>query len=624
MSWIGRTLARVFLAGAIGAATLIAPSAALAADEEYAKYYTVKASSENLTQLAEKFLGNSSRSSEVFNLNTGRKQPDGKFLTDPNKLTKGWHIVMPWDAEGTGIEYGVVPVKSSSPPKPAPTTPTTKPTTPTTKPTTPTSKPTTATPAPNIPVPSNAPAPGSRPSGVPSAPTNVGGSTCTVAAASSSSKSDWAKLRVAADKAWPQSKGKGQLVGIIDSGVNGSLPQLSGHVTAGADMTQSATRGDTDCLGTGTAMAALVSGVQKDGQGPVGVAPEATILPVRIVTNTPSTTPDIMVKGIQTAVASGATVIALGSYVDITDTNVAKAIATAVERNVLVVLGAPTESKPVNAQATLGDGVLRVAGVNVDHQWAADYRKGNVDVVAPGVNVTSLGTVAGKGASTSGGGTYYAVAYTAATAALVRTMYPDLDAKGVANRMKKTADAMADGTPPSNQYGYGFINPSEAVTKVLDEENAALPAKNNPEQANAAGGQSNVGNSSKSSGGRAVLLIVTALLMIAAALLLASRIRNLLRRDKEEQFQPVEREAPDLDPYDTRFRGPEPAMVGAGEYTDTGYGAPVSAPPMEVGPPGVNLGGGRPLNDGGEDHWGNVGGHWTDGADDGPLEPPRR
>jgi membrane-anchored mycosin MYCP len=290
-----------------------------------------------------------------------------------------------------------------------------------------------------------------------------------------------------------------------------------------------------------------------------------------------------------------------------------------------VIVGAPTESKPVNAQATLGDGVLRVAGVGVDHQWAVDYRKGNVDLSAPGINVTSLGLVTGnKPQSVSGSGTAYAVAYTAGTAALVRAAYPDLDAKGAANRLKKTADAMADGTPPSNQYGYGFINPSEAVTKVLDEENAGSLTKNTDE-ANAAAGQNNVGNSSKSSdGGRAVLLIVTALLMVAAALLLASRIRNLLRRDKEDSFQPAEQEAPELDPYDTRFRGAEPAMVGAGEYTDSGYGMPVSAPPMEVGPPGVNLSGGRALNDGGEDHWGNVGGHWTDGGDDAPLEPRGR
>jgi hypothetical protein len=80
--------------------------------------------------------------------------------------------------------------------------------------------------------------------------------------------------------------------------------------------------------------------------------------------------------------------------------------------------------------------------------------------VAPGVNVPSLGRVAGQ--AFAGEGTSQATAITAAAAALVWSAHPDLDAAGVAARLTATVDDPQQ--PPSPEYGYGLLNAYRAVT----------------------------------------------------------------------------------------------------------------------------------------------------------------
>lgn len=223
---------RVCLAAAasIAATSVLFATPAVATVAQYVKYYTVTSAysgaPENLTEIAARFLGSGARSAEIFNLNNGREQPDGSALADPARLHAGWLLIMPRDAVGPTIQYGVLP------------------------------GPTTGTPA----SPASG-APNARPSAQPRAapkPAGPGQAGKCSATAASSTRSDWAQLRLAPDQAWPQSRGMGQLVAVIDSGVDGSLQQLTGHVAVGVDVVNGKGRGDTDCLGSGTAMAALI------------------------------------------------------------------------------------------------------------------------------------------------------------------------------------------------------------------------------------------------------------------------------------------------------------------------------------------------------------------------------
>ncbi|MCI4061406.1 S8 family serine peptidase [Micromonospora sp. R77] len=539
MSLITRVAARVVLALTVAVGTLGSGVAAAQADDQYVKYYTVApaqgGAKENLTEIAGRVLGDGSRSVEIFNLNVGRPQPDGATLIDGAKLNAGWLLVLPWDAVGAGVRYGVLPDKAPDvavKPSPAAVQPSA------------TAPPGSGSSSGGQPGSSGGSGPGSaKTSG--SKGGNSGGGKCATAAASSGS-SNWAGLRLAADKAWPQSKGKGQLVAVVDSGVDGSLPQLKGHVAVGSDLVIGNGRGDTDCLGTGTAMAGLIVAQGVSG-GIAGVAPDATVMPVRIAGTGTKVSAQDSASGITAAVSAGATVIALGSYVDTTQKVVTDAIAAATQRNVLVVLGASLDSQAVNPEAEIGEGTLRVAGIGVDSQGAADYRKGGIDVVAPGVNVSSVG-ITGTG-NWTGSGTQYAVAFVAGTAALVRSAYPDLDAEQVAHRIEVTADKMTDGTVPDGSFGYGLINPAASVTRVL------------PEEATAAGERAKqlASIDAGPGGGRTTLLVIVALVALAAAVLLVFRIRRLLRDDSDAGIAPEEGQAPAEPPHDDP--PPPPAAV---------------------------------------------------------------
>ncbi|WP_084800700.1 LysM peptidoglycan-binding domain-containing protein, partial [Promicromonospora kroppenstedtii] len=81
--------------------------------EKKVKYYVVPAKPEGeqefLFDIAQRFLGDGNRYREIFELNKGRTQPDGDALTDETVLLPGWVLQMPGDAEGAGLQVGVLP-----------------------------------------------------------------------------------------------------------------------------------------------------------------------------------------------------------------------------------------------------------------------------------------------------------------------------------------------------------------------------------------------------------------------------------------------------------------------------------------------------------------------------------
>ncbi|MGW5580868.1 S8 family serine peptidase [Micromonospora chokoriensis] len=509
MSWTTRSALSVSLAVATTSVLIGFCANPAAANDRYVKYYTVVAGGQDdLNALAERLLGDRARSAEVLDLNIGRRQPDGAFLTDAAVLRPGWRIVLPWDAVGADVQYGLPPdgvAVEQVAPSPTRTPP-----------------PVTARDR-QPPTANNGQDP----------PTTASANNGCLTAAASSVKSNWAALRLAADQAWPQSRGKGQLVAVVDSGVDSRPVQLAGRVTPGVETVTGRGRGDTDCLGTGTAMAGLIAAQAENNNAINGVAPEATVMPVRVITKDDQAQPAHVAAGIRAAIDADATVLALGSHVDTTNKQVVDAIAGAAKHDIVIVLGAQRNGGDVSPQPQPGDGILRVGGVGVDGRGAADYFKGHVDIVAPGVNVRSISVTGGDSVTS---GTEYAVAFVAGAAALVRSAYPDLDAKQVVHRLKATADRMDNGSPPDPAYGWGFLNPSESVTRALPEETGVIP---NP--------QSLLRLSPGEPGVNIHLMIAMMILSLAAATLLALRIRRLLTQgplraeegDKNEEIEPA-------------------------------------------------------------------------------------
>ncbi|GAA4175154.1 hypothetical protein GCM10022251_75580 [Phytohabitans flavus] len=450
-STFGRLLAAVAILGClvVGTAGTAVAQKAPQDPQAYVKYYVVAAEyqgqPENLTEIATRLLGSGERSAEIYNLNAGRVQPDGASLADPARLNSGWYLVLPWDAVGEGVEIGQIPTGP--------------------KPTTPASKP------------GGSPAPTGSASPSPTQTHRSGGTAegCTATAASSG-RSDWAQLRLAAEGAWDLSRGNGVVVAVVDSGVDGMLEQLSGRVAVGADVTAGSGRGDVDCLGTGTAMASLIAANASTSKTPVGIAPDATILPVRMVGESANGRPMDAANAIEVAVSAGASVLALGSHVDLSAPDVVASLVTALNHDVVVVAGAPTKpfTLPSPTEPSATGALLLAGGVGADNQLVEDYQPNAVEVVAPAADVAGIGP--GHAGALSYTGTRFAVAFAAGQAALIRAAYPELTAVQVERRIQETADKLGTQTP-DGRYGFGLINPGASVAQAAD---GGQPAPNQP------------------------------------------------------------------------------------------------------------------------------------------------
>lgn len=292
----------------------------------------------------------------------------------------------------------------------------------------------------------------------------------------------WAQRALAPASVWPFSTGTGVTVAVVDSGVDSDHPQLRprGAVLRGADFHLIGDLpGDFDCDSHGTAVASIIAARVVPGVGFVGLAPGATILPVRVSDRgytegggVEMIDPEVLARGIWYAVDNGADVLNLSLAGAGDNPLIRDAVAHAVEKDVVVVAAAGNGQEGTTQQRSYPaayEGVLGVGAVDESGQRLTSSQIGpQVDLVAPGGRVLA--------ATSAGGhqywqGTSFAAPFVAATAALVRSAWPGLTARQVADRLIATATP-APGGLGSAAYGAGLINPYRAVT---DDLVAALP-----------------------------------------------------------------------------------------------------------------------------------------------------
>ena len=296
------------------------------------------------------------------------------------------------------------------------------------------------------------------------------------------------------DIPWPQarydltaigqvSEGAGTLVAVIDSGVDATNPQLAGTVVqGGGDLLDPTGDGRDDCVGHGTAVASIIAARPTDGAGLRGLAPAAKILAVKVsekiaTENGVTGSGDVreLVAGIRQAVRHSPKpqVINLSISTTTDNSDLRAAIQSALDADIVVVAAVGNEFQRGNPQPYPAsyDGVVGVGAIGQSGERVALSQVGSyVDLVAPGDAVIGAAPRSGHIAYQ---GTSFAAPFVAATAALIRSRWPDLNRVEVVRRLLATADPAAGGRP-SPDYGYGVVNPLRALTELLPPE-AAVP-----------------------------------------------------------------------------------------------------------------------------------------------------
>jgi type VII secretion-associated serine protease mycosin len=278
----------------------------------------------------------------------------------------------------------------------------------------------------------------------------------------------WQLSDLDAASAWSQSTGAGVIVAVLDSGVDDDHPDLVNQVLAGADFVDGTTDGRTDPVGHGTSVAALIAGRGDDNAGVEGIAPDAKILPVRVLDEEnrydDATT---VADGLRWAVDHGARVVNMSLGGSERSAALAAAISYAYAHDVVVVActgneapGAPTDVwYPAREPGVLAVAGVTAAGDTGVTSWPGGLTGPYTVLSAPATDL--LG--AKPGGYWRVEGTSFAAPLVAASAALIRARWPSMTAANVINRLIMTADDLGpNGRDP--RYGYGEVDPARALT----------------------------------------------------------------------------------------------------------------------------------------------------------------
>ncbi|MFF3330130.1 type VII secretion-associated serine protease mycosin [Streptomyces sp. NPDC002888] len=292
----------------------------------------------------------------------------------------------------------------------------------------------------------------------------------------------WALQRVLLDELWSQSKGKGMRVAVIDTGVDVTNPQLTRAVDAksgrnflpkglkdenGDPIERGKENGTTDTVGHGTKVAGIIAARPTSGTGFVGLAPEATIIPIQQNDAEGHGTADTLADAINYAIQARADVINISQ-----DTSKAvkpaasleQAVDSALARNIVVVASAGNDGLGGNVKKTYPasyKGVLAVAASDRNNERAAFSQSGDfVGVAAPGVDMIS--TVP-KGGHCSDNGTSFSAPYVAGVAALIKAKHPTWTAREIVAQIEQTAERTIAGH--DILVGWGVVDPVRALTE---------------------------------------------------------------------------------------------------------------------------------------------------------------
>jgi hypothetical protein len=245
--------------------------------------------------------------------------------------------------------------------------------------------------------------------------------------------------------------GKSITVAVLDTGVDSAIPALSGRVVPGYDTGS----GDSDptppgSLVHGDGIAGII-GAASNSKAVNGMAPESTILNVKITNDGGAGSDQSIADGIRYAVDHGAKVISISSGTRFQHTAIpalVNAAKYAIDHNVLIVSAAGNDFLPYAASPSysfqgldtliVGNWDLQYDKLFVTSNWAGDLPINFV--VAP-----STGWTTANGSNYQylmDGGTSNATPYVSGLAVLLYQQHPEWTVKQIITQIVSTATAI--------------------------------------------------------------------------------------------------------------------------------------------------------------------------------------
>lgn len=265
----------------------------------------------------------------------------------------------------------------------------------------------------------------------------------------------WGLQKIQAPKAWGITHGSSSvLVAIVDTGIDGSHPDLSSKIAGRANFT---TDPDTDNNGHGSHVAGIVAADTNNGIGVAGTGYNTRLLSVKALDSTGSGYYSWIANGITWAADNGAKVINMSLGGNSPSTTLQNAITYAANKGVVIVAAAGNNGNSFPEFPAYYSPTISVAATTSTDQKAYYSNYGLwVLMAAPGDSI--LSTYQGDYAYLSG--TSMATPFVSGVASLVWSEHPTWTASQVISKIENSADKIS-GT--GTYWKYGRVNACAAV-----------------------------------------------------------------------------------------------------------------------------------------------------------------
>ena len=284
---------------------------------------------------------------------------------------------------------------------------------------------------------------------------------------------------IQAPEIWSETKGKGITVAILDTGCDTDHPDLKDRIVGGRNFTDDDNGNPEiyeDYVGHGTHVAGTIA-ASKNNVGVTGVAPEASLLIVKVLNKEGKGQYDWIINGINFAIENKVDIISMSLGGPTDHPELYEAIKTAVNNNILVVCAAGNEgdgsgSTDEFAYPGCYNEVISVGAIDFNRR-SSEFSNSNteIDLVTPGEKILST-YLDGKYAKLSG--TSKAAPHASGALALIKNLSNNyfgrklLEPELYAQLIKRTVPLSF--SPKLEGNGMLYLTAPKYLAKIFDQE----------------------------------------------------------------------------------------------------------------------------------------------------------
>lgn len=269
----------------------------------------------------------------------------------------------------------------------------------------------------------------------------------------------WGVQRIGANKVWPVSRGEEIKVGVMDTGVEFSHPDLKDNYKGGVNIL-APQNPPADDNGHGTHVAGIIGAVD-NAFGILGTSPGAHLYALKVLDAAGEGYFSEIIRGLDWCMQNDIEIINLSFGSDQPSRALREAIKKVVAAGKIIVAAAGNDGtgQSVDYPAAYPE-VIAVGAVDESNQITFFTSRGEeLNLVAPGTNVLSTTL---KGFFKRLSGTSMAAAFVAGAAAILKRLHPPAGPREIARLLEASAERLPGYS--RNEQGAGLVRVDQAVS----------------------------------------------------------------------------------------------------------------------------------------------------------------